>query len=263
MAPQTATATPRERLLSHLQESAWLTKALYAIGFALITAALAQVRFYAPWNPYVPYTGQVLGVLGAGLILGPRTGSASMGIYLALGAIGLPVFADQQAGLEILLGATAGYLLAFPIAAWITGHLSRRYLDTPSEDLLSRLGLATLAGYLVLFGIGAALLGVFGVLATEGLGLTVLVSSAAIALLTILLWTWSRKESKAFLARLAIALIGVLAIYTVGWIGLAVATEMTWSAALAQGVIQFVPIDMAKAFLAAGATTLALPPEAA
>lgn len=256
-----STATVRQRLLGHLEESQWVTKVLYALGFAFLTAALAQVRFYAPWNPYVPYTGQVLGVLGAGLLLGPRTGSASMGLYLLLGAAGLPVFADLQAGIGILTGATAGYLFAFPAAAWVTGHLSRRYLSPSNETLLSRLGLAVLAGYFVLFALGSALLGVFGVLATEGLGRTVLVSSAFISVLTLVLWVWSRKETKAVLARMAIGLVGVLVIYAVGWAGLATLTGMTWSQALARGVIQFVPVDLAKAFVAAGATSLALPPE--
>jgi biotin transport system substrate-specific component len=247
-------------VLERLEASAWVEKAAYAVGFALLTALLAQVRVYAPWNPFVPYTGQVLGVLGAGLVLGPWTGYASMLVYLVLGLVGLPVFADGGAGVEVLAGATAGYLFAFPLAAGVTGYLSRRYLDEPGEAALARLGSATLAGYLALFGLGAALLGLTGVLATDGLGPAVLVSSVAIAVLAGMLFAWSRDESRAFLARLAAALVGSLVIYVVGGVGLHLATGMGAEAALANGVLQFVPVDLAKAFVAAGAATALLPP---
>lgn len=250
----------RSRILAHLEDAAWIEKSLYVIGWALLTAALAQIRFYAPWNPFVPYSGQVLGVVGAGLVLGPWMGYASMYVYLLLGALGAPVFADFGAGVGVLLGATAGYLYAFPLAAGLAGSLSRRYLDRPGEETMARLGVLALAGYLVLFGFGVGLLSVSGLLATEGLGRTVLVSSALVCGVAGLLWYWSREESTAFLARMATGLVGVLAIYGLGWVGLATVTGMGWGPALAQGVVQFVPVDLAKVFVAAGASSLLLPP---
>lgn len=260
MGTATDTVGIRRQIFDRIEQAEWLEMALYVTGFALLTAALAQVRFYAPWNPFVPYTGQVLGVVGAGLVLGPAMGSASMTLYLAMGAIGLPVFADYSGGLGVLVGATAGYLYAYPIAAGVTGYLSRRYLETPGEETLARFGLVALAGYVLLFGVGAALLGVSDLMATEGLGRTVLVSSAMVAAVGGLLWKWSKDESAAFLARMATGLVGVLVIYGLGWIVLAQVTGMGFSAALAQAVIQFVPVDLAKVFVAAGATGSLLPP---
>jgi biotin transport system substrate-specific component len=253
-------ASVRHRILERIEHAEWVETLLYVTGFALLTAALAQVRFYAPWNPYVPYTGQVLGVVASGLVLGSRRGSASMIAYLGFGAVGLPVFADYSAGIDVLLGATAGYLYAYPVAAGLVGWLSRRYLEGPDEETLARLGLAALGGYVALFGVGAFLLGVSDVVATQGLGRTVLVSSLLVVGVGGLLWRWSRKESQAFLARMATGLVGVVAIYALGWIGLATATGMGWGPALAQGVIQFVPVDLAKVFVAAGATGALLPP---
>jgi biotin transport system substrate-specific component len=262
MGSSTVEAGLRDEILDRLDEAKWIEKTIYVLGFALVTAALAQVRVYAPWNPFVPYTGQVLGVVGAGLALGPWMGYASMLAYLVIGATGAPVFADFAGGVEVLAGATAGYLYAFPIAAGITGALSRRYLDRPGQGTLARLGSVALAGYVALFGIGVALLGLTDVLATDGLGGTMLVSSALVCLVGGLLWRWSREESQAFLARMAIALVGVLVIYAIGWIGLVAIAGLGWEAALANGVLQFVPVDLGKAFLAAGATSALLPPEA-
>lgn len=250
----------RERVVRHIEQSQWAVKLTYVLGFAILTALLAQVRVYAPWNPYVPYTGQVLGVVGSGLVLGTGLGAASMALYLLLGALGLPVFADWSGGAEVFLGATAGYLFAFPIAAGLTGLASRRYVRAPGERTLVRLGLAALAGIVLLFDLGALLLGPSAVLATEGLGLTVLVSSTLVVGLGVLLWVWSRDEATAFLARMAAGLLGVLVVYLIGWVVLHLVTGMGWAEALAVGVIQFIPVDIAKVFVAAGAAGLVVPP---
>jgi biotin transport system substrate-specific component len=218
------------------------------------------VRFYALWNPFVPYTGQVLGVVGAGLILGPAMGSASMTLYLALGAVGLPVFADYSGGIGVLMGATAGYLYSYPIAAGIT-RLAVPPLPRPTRrgdagplrpGHPGRLPVAVRPRR------GPA--GRLGRDATEGLGRTVLASSALVAAVGGLLWKWSKEESTASLARMATGLVGVLVIYTLGWIVLPLVTGMAWSGALAKGVIQFVPVNLAKVFVAAGATGALLPP---
>ena len=74
------------------------------------------------------------------------------------------------------------------------------------------------------------------------------------------MWRWSRGESAAFLARTASGLVGLLAVYALGWVGLVTVTGMGWGPALAQGVVQFVPVDLAKGFVAAGATSLLVPP---
>ena len=89
-------------------------------GFGLLTVLLAQVRVPLPFTP-VPVTGQTFGVLLAGAVLGARRGWLSQTAYLALGAVGLPVFAGGS-----LVGPTAGYLWSFPIAAFLLGWMVER-----------------------------------------------------------------------------------------------------------------------------------------
>lgn len=66
----------------------------------------------------------------SGLVLGARRGSAAVVVYLALGAAGLPVFSGGNSGLAPFVGPTAGYLLAFPLAAFAIGWATRRLLAT-------------------------------------------------------------------------------------------------------------------------------------
>jgi biotin transport system substrate-specific component len=96
-------------------------------AFTLATALSAQVRIPIPFTP-VPVTLQTFFVLLAGVVLGPRWGALSQGLYIALGASGLPVFIGGGAGLSHLSGITAGYLLAFPVAAYLAGLLCGREL---------------------------------------------------------------------------------------------------------------------------------------
>src|SRR5687768_10073277 len=88
-------------------------------GFAVALAAASQVSIPLPNTP-VPITLQPLVVVLAGLWLGPVAGAASMITFLLAGAAGLPVFSPIGApGLARLLGPTGGYLLAYPVAAFV------------------------------------------------------------------------------------------------------------------------------------------------
>jgi len=95
---------------------------LIVLGSWLI-AVLAQVRI--PIGP-VPITGQTLGVLLVGALLGSRQGPLSVAIYLGHGLIGLPVFAGGTTGLARMMGPTGGYLVGFVVAALVVGWLSER-----------------------------------------------------------------------------------------------------------------------------------------
>ena len=95
-----------------------------AVG-ALVVALAAQVRVPLPFTP-VPVTLQDLAVLTVGGLLGPAAGLAALVTYLGLGIAGLPVFAGGGFGLAWLLGPTGGYLLAFPVAAFVAGALAAR-----------------------------------------------------------------------------------------------------------------------------------------
>jgi len=119
--------------------------ALGALGFALALAAAAQIAIPIPGTP-VPVTMQPLVVILAGLMLGPVFGAASMLTYLAMGAVGLPVFAPIGApGVLRLIGPTGGYLIATPFAAFLAGYLSQRF-----PSFLGRWA-AAMAGLVVIF----------------------------------------------------------------------------------------------------------------
>src|SRR5262245_49900026 len=93
------------------------------VGFALLTALTALIRYPLPGTP-VPATLQTLSVVLAGLLLGPRLGALSMGLYLAFGICGQFVFASAP-GPAALVGPTAGYLVGFvlaqPMLGWLVG----------------------------------------------------------------------------------------------------------------------------------------------
>ena len=94
-----------------------------AVGLGALAVALAaQVVVPVPLSP-VPMTLQPLAVLAVGGLLGPAGGVSALVLYLVLGSLGLPVFAGAAAGAHHLIGPTGGYLLAFPIAAGLTGAL--------------------------------------------------------------------------------------------------------------------------------------------
>ncbi|MDR3610629.1 MAG: biotin transporter BioY [Ignavibacteriaceae bacterium] len=101
------------------------------ISFTLLTAVAAQITI--PFKP-VPFTLQTVMVILAGAFLGAKNGAYSQLLYLALGCLGLPVFAQIPAsiGFMRLFGPTGGYLLSFPVAAFITGYLleiNKSYLN--------------------------------------------------------------------------------------------------------------------------------------
>ncbi|MFZ0886314.1 MAG: biotin transporter BioY [Candidatus Acidiferrales bacterium] len=92
----------------------------------ILLALCAHVVIPLPWTP-VPITGQTFGVLLVGVLLGARRGGIALALYLLEGAAGLPVF--QPLGLvgpARFLGPTAGYLISYPVAAYVTGWLVER-----------------------------------------------------------------------------------------------------------------------------------------
>jgi biotin transport system substrate-specific component len=102
---------------------------LLVVAFSLFVALSAQVVIPLPWTP-VPITGQSFAVLLTGALLGSRLGALALITYLAEGAIGLPVFRGLGGGAHYLFfSPTTGYLLAFPIAAFVTGALAERGWD--------------------------------------------------------------------------------------------------------------------------------------
>ena len=132
---------------------------------AVLTAAAAQISVPLPFTA-VPLTFQPMVVLLGGLALGSTLGLASQVLYLAAGIAGLPVFAASLTlppGALRLLGPTGGYLMAYPIAAFVVGYLAERGLSRRYVTSV----LAMLAGLAVIYACGAAWLALFARIGTQ------------------------------------------------------------------------------------------------
>lgn len=120
------------------------------VAAALLTALAAQVSFHLPWTP-VPVTGQTFAVLLSGAALGAGRGALSQGLYVALGAVGLPFYADGAGGWTAATGATAGYLVGFVVAAAVVGRLAESGEDRRPLTALA----AMVFGSAIIYGLGA------------------------------------------------------------------------------------------------------------
>lgn len=116
---------------------------------AAVVALAAQVAVPLPFT-VVPLTLQPLAVLVVGGLLGAAGGAAALALYLAAGAAGLPVFAGGAAGVLHLVGPTGGYLLAYPVAAAVTGWLSHRADGRTGGSLVAFVLLASVVGMAVI-----------------------------------------------------------------------------------------------------------------
>ncbi|NCQ18026.1 MAG: hypothetical protein COZ80_07100 [Ignavibacteria bacterium CG_4_8_14_3_um_filter_37_9] len=117
----------RTKVLSLSWSKIYASEYFGIFSFALLTAIAAQITI--PIKP-VPFTLQTMTVVLAGAILGSKKGFYSQLLYLAAGAIGLPVFAvlpESGYGMARFFGATGGFLLAFPFAAYVVGKLVEKY----------------------------------------------------------------------------------------------------------------------------------------
>ena len=101
------------------------------VGASLFVALCARITIpLLPLTP-VPLTVQNLGVLLVGLLLGSRRGFAALALYLAEGAFGLPVFNPTGlGGLAQLLGPTGGFLMVYPLVAFLAGYVFERGAKT-------------------------------------------------------------------------------------------------------------------------------------
>ena len=123
-------------------------QAVSVVFFAAVTAAAAQFSVHLPFTQ-VPVTLQPIVVLVGGLVLGSRLGVYSQCLYLAAGIAGLPVFAASATlppGVFRLLGPTGGYLMAYPLAAFVVGLCAERGLDRrwPTSVVAMLTGLAVI-----------------------------------------------------------------------------------------------------------------------
>ena len=105
---------------------------------ASLMAALTAVGAYIhiPIGP-VPIVLSTLFVLLSGLLLGSRWGLISMGLYLLVGAIGIPVFAGGRGGVAHFFGPTGGYLFGYVLSAWVAGLISERSPKSPIVQIIA------------------------------------------------------------------------------------------------------------------------------
>jgi biotin transport system substrate-specific component len=133
-------------LLSHLVAESSLATPVRAAVVALavsLTAVAAQFTVPLPFTP-VPFVLTPLVVLLSGAALGSRLGALTQALYLLVGVLGVPAFAPSSTlppGALRLFGPTGGYLMAYPIAAFVTGWLAergwdRRYLSSAGAMLI-------------------------------------------------------------------------------------------------------------------------------
>ena len=108
-------------------------------SFAVLLGIFSLVSIPLPFD-VVPITLQVFGVFLIASLLGPYYGGLSCLIYLMFGAVGLPVFHGGSFGIPILLGPTGGFLLSFPIAAFVGGTISRSVWKGPKLDAIRVIG---------------------------------------------------------------------------------------------------------------------------
>jgi biotin transport system substrate-specific component len=118
------------------------------VAGALFIYLTALVVIPLPGTP-VPITGQTFGVLVVGGALGLRRGSAATLLYVLLGVIGLPFFAEGKGGISIMWGATGGYLIGFVLAAAIVGRLAELGWDRHIGGSIGACALGSVAIYAV------------------------------------------------------------------------------------------------------------------
>jgi biotin transport system substrate-specific component len=139
---------PRRKTLADTLPGAATRDAVLIIGFALLTAGAAQISIPLAFTP-VPLTGQTFAVLLAGGTLGASRGTASQLLYVALGAIGLPFYADGAGGWSAATGSTAGYLVGFIVAAGLIGWLAEHGSDRKVPTAVPMFAAGTLIMYVL------------------------------------------------------------------------------------------------------------------
>ena len=124
---------------------------------AAVTAVAAQIAIPIP---PVPFTLQVLAVILSGLLLGPRCGALAQGVYVLVGAVGVPVFSEFSGGLGVVLGPTGGYLASYPIAAAVAGSAAPVVASASRRRALFSGFLWGCAGLAIIYALGATWLAV-------------------------------------------------------------------------------------------------------
>jgi biotin transport system substrate-specific component len=138
----------------------WAKQAAIVIAASLFVAVCARVTVPLPFTP-VPLTLQNFGVLAVGLLLGSRRGFAALSLYLVEGTFGLPVFSPAilGSGITHLLGPTGGFLMVYPLVAFVAGWIYEQKSEESSRRF-AWAALSAVAAEIVLFAGGLSWLAV-------------------------------------------------------------------------------------------------------
>lgn len=142
----TTVEAPRVPVLADAFANSKVRTALLVLGGALFTALMAQIVI--PMTP-VPMTGQTLAVMLVGSALGAKRGAAALTLYVLMGFL-LPVYAEGSSGVEVIYGASGGYLIGFIVAAYAIGWLAEHGSDRKVVSAF----VSFIAGQLIIFGFG-------------------------------------------------------------------------------------------------------------
>lgn len=133
------------------------TKDLVRVAlFAALIAALGLIpKFDLPFTAGVPITAQTLGVMLAGLILGPRNGPLAVLLFLFVVALGAPVLSGGRGGLGVFFGPTIGFLIGWVAGAWACGFIFQRLMVwMPERIFLCATVACWLGGIFVIYAFG-------------------------------------------------------------------------------------------------------------
>ena len=142
-----------ENTVSPVSKTIHVSRTRSMIVAALMAALLAASAWIVLPIGAVPVTLQVFIVLLVGLLLSPGWAAASVGVYVLMGAIGVPVFSGGMGGLGVLAGPTGGYIIGFLIAAPAVA-LTRRALVPRDGNWVVSWSLAAAAGIMVIYAVG-------------------------------------------------------------------------------------------------------------
>ncbi|MDC4232387.1 biotin transporter BioY [Actinomyces sp. B33] len=141
----TAPASPV--LVDDLLPGRTLLRSAALVGAGACAVGLLAQATIPLWP--VPVTGQTLGVMLVGAVLGSRRGAAALGLYALLGVAGVPWFASMGGGPAYALQPSFGFVLAFIPTAWVIGRLSERSWDRRPLACVGAFGIASLIPFLI------------------------------------------------------------------------------------------------------------------
>ncbi len=246
-----------------VERTGWPTRLGLSVGMAGFLALMAQVSFPLPWTP-VPFSMMPFALLVAGACQKPVWSVLSVALYLAAGAVGLPVYAEGSSGVQHLVGSTAGYLFGFLlVSALVSAYVQRPRALLPHRlvvFLTAAVAVAVFAAASVVawmartgtgledaFGVGPSTLWVLAFVTAAGLGLTY-----------VLLRRQRGQATEA--ANLWLVMLGaLLVLHFCGVTVLWALTPLSLIQAIAVGSVVFLPFDIVKAGLAVALSLPFLP----